>query len=37
MRCMKAYSEDLRIRVLAVLDGRMSRAKAVAAVPTRCG
>jgi transposase len=26
---MKAYSEDLRIRVLAALDGGMSRAQAV--------
>ena len=29
MRCMKAYSEDLRQRVLAALDGGMSRSDAV--------
>src|SRR5436190_8393671 len=29
MPCMKAYSEDLRIRVLAALDGGMSQAQAV--------
>jgi transposase len=29
MLCMKAYSEDLRIRVLAALDGGMSQAQAV--------
>ena len=29
MCCMKAYSEDLRLRVLAALDGGMSRADAV--------